>query len=68
MWMMMNIIYTTYIGELDYTQLSKVTQTVMSSILIHDEGDILHGFGTEPFRHIASFFVSLRTVKKKKSK
>ena len=48
--------YGTYIGELNNSQLSEVTQAVMGSVLIHDEGDVLHRFRTEPLRHLACSF------------
>jgi len=41
----------TYIGKLEDTQLPKVSETVMCCILVDNEGDILHGFGTEPLGH-----------------
>jgi hypothetical protein len=47
----------TYITELNYTQLSEVGQTVMCGILVHNEGDILHGLGTEPASHLSLVFL-----------
>jgi hypothetical protein len=47
----------TYITELNYAQLSEVGQTVMCGILVHNEGDILHGLGTEPASHLSLVFL-----------
>mmetsp|Transcript_27206 Transcript_27206/g.48312 ORF Transcript_27206/g.48312 Transcript_27206/m.48312 type:complete len:457 (-) Transcript_27206:29-1399(-) len=56
------------IGELDHSQLAEVCQTVMGSILIHDEGDILHRLGTEPFRHLAGCFFYSKLLQYNNSK
>lgn len=41
----------THIGKLNNTKLSKIRETIVRSILIHDDGDVLHRLGTKPFRH-----------------
>jgi hypothetical protein len=48
----------TYITELNYTQLSEVGQAVVCGILVHNEGDILHGFGPEPSSHLSLVFLA----------
>jgi hypothetical protein len=40
------------IRELDHTQLAKVCQKIMCSILTHDQGETLHRFGTESPCHL----------------
>mmetsp|Transcript_7030 Transcript_7030/g.10347 ORF Transcript_7030/g.10347 Transcript_7030/m.10347 type:complete len:255 (+) Transcript_7030:873-1637(+) len=37
--------------ELEHAKLSQVTQTLVCSILVDDEGDVLHFFGAEPSCH-----------------
>mmetsp|Transcript_17802 Transcript_17802/g.27494 ORF Transcript_17802/g.27494 Transcript_17802/m.27494 type:complete len:385 (+) Transcript_17802:1625-2779(+) len=39
------------VGELNNSKLSQVSKTAMSCVLVNNEGDILHGLRTEPFRH-----------------
>ena len=41
----------TYISELDRPEFSKIRQTIMGCIFIHNNGDILHRFTSEPLRH-----------------
>jgi hypothetical protein len=43
----------TYISKLDNSKLSKIGKTIMGSVFVHNNGDILHGLRTEPFRHLA---------------
>ena len=45
------IIDCTYIGELKNAHLSEIGKTIMSRILVQNQGDILHRFGAEPLRH-----------------
>ena len=47
----------TYICELENSELSKVRQTVVRGVLVHNEGDILHRLRTEPLRHFQIRFV-----------
>ena len=49
----------TYIRELNNGELSKVGETVMGSILIDNEGDILHRLRTEPAGHGYKLVISL---------
>lgn len=48
----------THIRKLNRRQLSEIRQTVVSSVLIHNEGDILHVLGTEPARHVGDGYGS----------
>lgn len=41
----------THIGKLNRRELSQISQTVVSGIFIHNEGDVLHMLGAEPPRH-----------------
>ena len=41
----------THIGKLNGGKLPQIGQTVVSSVFIYDEGDVLHVFGAEPPRH-----------------
>jgi hypothetical protein len=43
----------TYISELNDPHLAEFGKTVMSGILVYDEGDILHRLGTEPSGHLS---------------
>ena len=42
---------TSHIGKLNSGKLSQIGQAVMSSIFVHDQGDVLHMLGAEPPRH-----------------
>ena len=41
----------TYICKLNGPKLSKIRKTIVGGIFIHNDGDVLHRLGTEPFRH-----------------
>lgn len=41
----------TYICELDDSKSSKISETIVGSVFIDNQGDILHRFRTEPARH-----------------
>jgi len=51
--------YVTYISKLNGSNLTEVDQAIMRSIFIHNEGDILHRFGTEPSRHLGLIVISI---------
>jgi hypothetical protein len=52
----------TYISELDNGKSSEVSKTIMGSVLINDEGDILHRLRTEPTRHGEIGFEQLKLL------
>ena len=48
-----------YIGELDDTKATKFGKAIVSSIFVHNQGDILHRFRTEPTSHGERGFAGL---------
>lgn len=42
----------TYVGELNNTKASEVSQTTVSSVFVDNQGDVLHRLRTEPLRHL----------------
>jgi len=48
------------ISKLDYSEPSKISEAIMSGILVDNQGDILHRFRTEPARHGGGGFASQR--------
>mmetsp|Transcript_25713 Transcript_25713/g.71848 ORF Transcript_25713/g.71848 Transcript_25713/m.71848 type:complete len:783 (-) Transcript_25713:14-2362(-) len=54
------------ISELEHTALSEVRQAVMRGILVHDDGDVLHRLGTEPFRHVGNRLLLLTQRRNKR--
>ena len=42
---------STYVGELNDAEASEVGEAVVGSILVDDEGDVLHLLGAEPLHH-----------------
>lgn len=42
---------STYVGELNNAEASKVGEAVMGGILVDNEGDVFHLLGAEPLHH-----------------
>ena len=49
----------THIGELDHTEFTQIREALMSSILIDDEGDVLHLFRSKPSCHLGDRYKAL---------